>query len=322
MTRAVALALLVASFAACGGEPPPQPAAPAAAAPTCVQAASPALSPASAPAAAAAAATPAAPAPLKDAYADVHGLKMHYLRQGSGPVLVMLHGGTASALLCWEKALPFFTPTFDVIAPEQMGHGGTADDPKRAFDYHAMAEDTVELLSQLGVTSASFIGLSDGGNIALDIAMHHPALVKKVVTTGANTTPDGVVPPAFKLLHDPKIKLGEHPFFADIRADYAKRSPDGAAHFDAFVERVRRLWTTQPQWKPKDLAAIKAPALIMAGEHDLVRLDHTMALAHAIPNAQLAILPGKEHEAMVDDAPFAWMVIAFLNAAPPKPAAP
>src|SRR5512140_1540787 len=81
-------------------------------------------------------------------YANVHGLKMYFEKRGtSGPALVVLHGGTGT-VDAWPEALEYFAKDYQVIAPEQMGHGHTADDPKRAFDYHAMAEDTVELLKQ------------------------------------------------------------------------------------------------------------------------------------------------------------------------------
>jgi pimeloyl-ACP methyl ester carboxylesterase len=285
---------------------------------------SPLASPPPAPAAAAsvqtapAASTPASPAPPSDAYATVHGLKMHYLRQGSGPALVLLHGGITSATFCWSKAFPFFSSSFDVIAPDQMGHGGTGDDPKRAFDYHAMAEDTADLLSQLGVTQAMFVGWSDGADIALDLAMHHPALVKKVVTSGANMAPDGLVPFALKLLRDPKKNVADMDMFAPIKQDYAKQSPDGVAHWPLLVERVRKMWVTQPGWTPKDLKGITAPTLVMAGDQDLIRLEHTGAIANAIPGAQLAVLPNEDHGPMIDHAPWNAMVLAFLNAPPPQ----
>ena len=72
-----------------------------------------------------------------------------------------------------------------MIAPEQMGHGRTADAPERAFHYHDMAEDTVELLRQLEIDSVQILGGSDGGIIGLDIAIHHPGLVSKLVVSGA-----------------------------------------------------------------------------------------------------------------------------------------
>src|SRR5207249_3952438 len=87
--------------------------------------------------------------------------------------------------------IPFFSSHFRVIAPELMGHGRTADLVDRPFHYHDMAEDTVELMRQLEIESAAVVGYSDGGIIALDMAVHHPERVTRLAVTGANARFDG-----------------------------------------------------------------------------------------------------------------------------------
>ena len=121
-------------------------------------------------------------------YAAVNGLNMYYEVHGDGPPLLLLHGGCGSIS---EKWISFFSPQFRVIANEQMGHGRTADVMERAFHYHEMAEDTVELMRQLAIEGAVIVGYSDGGIIGLDIAIHHPERVTTLVLTGANTRVDG-----------------------------------------------------------------------------------------------------------------------------------
>jgi len=76
------------------------------------------------------------------------------------------------------KWIPFFSSQFRVIAMEQMGHGRTADVTDRPFHFHDMAEDTVELMRQLGIESAVIVGYRDGGIIGIDIAIHHPVAVR------------------------------------------------------------------------------------------------------------------------------------------------
>ncbi|MEP6893827.1 MAG: alpha/beta hydrolase [Gaiellaceae bacterium] len=115
-------------------------------------------------------------------YAAVNGLNMYYEDHGEGPALLLLHGGSGSIP---EKWIPFFSPPFRVIAMEQMGHGRTADVTERPFHYHDMAEDTVELMRQLGIARAAIVGYSDGGIIGLDMAIHHPGRVTKLAITGA-----------------------------------------------------------------------------------------------------------------------------------------
>ncbi len=98
----------------------------------------------------------------RGSYANVNGLSMYYEIHGEGAPLLLLHGGTCSIELP-SMEIPFFAKEFQVIAVEQMGHGRTADAMDRDFHYHDMAEDTVELMSQLEIESAFVFGLSDGG---------------------------------------------------------------------------------------------------------------------------------------------------------------
>ena len=84
------------------------------------------------------------------AYAAVNGLNMYYEVHGDGPPLLLLHGGSGS-IESFPTKYPYFATQFRVIAMEQMGHGRTADLKDRPFHYHDMAEDVVELMSQLGV---------------------------------------------------------------------------------------------------------------------------------------------------------------------------
>jgi pimeloyl-ACP methyl ester carboxylesterase len=121
--------------------------------------------------------------------AAINGLDMYYEVHGVGWPLLLLHGGSGSIP---EKWIPYFMPHFKVIAPEQMGHGRTADLVDRPFHYHDMAEDTVALMRQLEIESAVVVGYSDGGIIGLDMAVHHPEHVTRLAVTGANARFDGL----------------------------------------------------------------------------------------------------------------------------------
>jgi pimeloyl-ACP methyl ester carboxylesterase len=220
-------------------------------------------------------------------YASVHGLKMYYEVHGKGPALLVLHGGMCS-IPVWPEAIEYFSKEYQVIAPEQMGHGRTADDPSRPMEYHAMAEDTAELLRQLKIERTYVLGHSDGGIVGLDLAINHPDLVLRLAVSGANFSP---VPPP---------KPGARVMTADdipsfIREPYDRLSPDGSAHWPIFFERVQHMWQTQPNFSRGQLAGIISPTLVIAGDHDFVSPEYTVELWRAIPGAELWIAANSTH---------------------------
>ena len=237
-------------------------------------------------------AEPAAPndAPLPEPghYAMVHGLKMYYEIHGQGEPLLLLHGGLSS-IPVWPEAIEYFSRSYQVIAPEQMGHGRTADDSSRPMDYHAMAEDTAELLHQLKVKTVYIIGWSDGGILGLDLAINHPGLVRKLAISGANFSPGKPATPA----EADKPAAADIPRF--IREPYERLSPDGAVHWPVLVARLRTMWQTQPNFTPEQLGAIVAPTLVIAGDHDFSPPEYTTRMWRLIPQAQLWIAANSTH---------------------------
>jgi pimeloyl-ACP methyl ester carboxylesterase len=232
-------------------------------------------------------------------YAVVNALKMYYEVHGDGPPLVLLHGGTGSIPEAW---IPLFSPGFRVVAPEQMGHGRTADATDRPFHYHAMAEDTVELMRQLGIDSAVMVGLSDGGIIGLDIAIHHPDRVAKLVVTGTNSRTDGYTAQnqEFVRTFDPGVM--------PLCDDYSRLSPDGAEHWPMFLERLRPMWATEPHFTREQLADIGAPTLLIVGDRDIVTPEHAVEMYRTIPDAQLCVVPHAGHGVMPQET-----ILTFLQ---------
>jgi predicted alpha/beta-fold hydrolase len=117
-------------------------------------------------------------------YAPVNGLKMYYEIhgpvRGKNPPLVLLHGGGSTIDTTFGKVLPFLAKTRQVIAFEQQGHGHTADIVDRPFTFEQSADDTVALMNHLEIEKADFFGFSNGGNIALQIAIRYPNRVRKL----------------------------------------------------------------------------------------------------------------------------------------------
>jgi pimeloyl-ACP methyl ester carboxylesterase len=233
--------------------------------------------------------------PAAGRYASVNGIRMYYETYGQGPTLVLLHGGAGSGAQ-FEKQIPALSAKFRLIVPDACAQGRTSDRPG-PLTYHAMAEDVRALLDRLNVRRASVLGWSDGGVVALDLAMHHPERVDRVVTFGANFRADG--------LNAPDVAWNRTATAADfgpgMRAFYVSVAPD-TAHYEAAMSKIIALWRDEPNWNPADLGRIRARTLVVAGEHDVVRPDHTEALAHAIPGSTLWIVPGASHS-VLQEAP-------------------
>ena len=232
-------------------------------------------------------------------YVAVNGLSMYYEAHGNGSPLLLLHGGSGSIP---EKWIPFFTPRFRVIAPEQMGHGRTADLVDREFHYHQMAEDTVELMRQLGIESAVVVGYSDGGIIGLGMAIRHPGRVTKLVVTGANARFDGYTTDnqEFARSFDPESQ--------PVSDDYARLSPDGAEHWPVLLERLKRMWAAEPSFTNEDLQRVEAPTLLIIGDRDIVTPEHAVEMFRTIHGAQLCVVPNAGHGAMPKET-----VLTFLQ---------
>jgi pimeloyl-ACP methyl ester carboxylesterase len=258
-------------------------------------------------------------------YAPVNGLEMHYEIHGVGRPLVLLHG----ALMTIEgfgELLPFLAETRQVIALEQQGHGRTAD-IDRPLGYEQMADDTAALLRHLEIEQADVFGYSMGGGIALQIAIRHPDLVRKLVVAAANYHPEGCYPEVLEAIQELKPED-----FADSpwQKAYARVAPNPEA-FPALLGRIKDLDLWFEGWPRAQIEAIEAPSLVIVADSDVVRPEHAVEMFRllgggvpadlvGLPRSELAVLPGTTHVTLVDRA--AWltpMVTEFLDAPMPKP---
>jgi pimeloyl-ACP methyl ester carboxylesterase len=152
-----------------------------------------------------------------------------------------------------------------------------------------MTEETVAYLNTLGLERVDVIGHSDGAIIGILLARDYPGYVRSLTAISANLNASGYVSD-----EDAELAFSEHDIAA-LQADYDRLSPDGPAHRPELWERINLMWDTQPDIPSASLAAITCPALVMAADHDVVSLPHTIAIRDAIPDARLSIIPGATH---------------------------
>jgi pimeloyl-ACP methyl ester carboxylesterase len=233
-------------------------------------------------------------------YAPVNGLEMYYEVHGTGQPLVVLHGAymTIDAM---GEVVPELARTRQVIAVELQGHGRTAD-VDRPLSYEQMADDTAALLRHLGIEQADVFGYSMGGGAALQVAIRHPEVVRKLVVASASYTSDGMHPELLEMIPTitPEVFAG-----SPIEEDYLRTAPN-PDDFPTLVAKLKQLDMEPFAWPPEDIRGIAAPTLLIIGDSDAVRLEHAVEMFRllgggvmgdlaGLPKSQLAVLPGTTH---------------------------
>ena len=256
-------------------------------------------------------------------YAMVNGLKTYYEVQGRGGVpLVLLHGALSNIATDFGKMIPTLAKNRMVIAIEAQGHGHTPDRDS-ALTYESMADNVAELLRQLRIQKADFMGYSMGGGTAVYLAVRHPTLVRKIIFIGgASYKPDGYYPQLMEgeAKMTPKDLEG-----TPWQKAYARIAPN-PRDWPRLVEKIKQLDLNWKGLRDDDLRAIKSPALLMVGDADVVRPEHVVQMLRllgggapgdivGLPRSQLAVLPGTTHVTIITRTEWLLsMVTPFLNA--------
>ncbi len=214
-------------------------------------------------------------------YADINNARIYYKTYGSGRPVLVLHGGNGFIEMMHYQIRALAANRL-VIAPDSRAHGRSTDSDV-PLSYALMADDMLKLLDSLSIEKADVVGWSDGGIIGLDLAMHHPQRVGRLVIIGANYDVDGLLT---KPVFDGKIPPA--PGF------YRRNAPD-PAHWPVAYTKVITMQQIQPHYSIDDLGKIKAPTLVMAGEFDLIRREHTDQLAKAILDGRADIIKSAGH---------------------------
>lgn len=255
--------------------------------------------------------------------ASVNGLSLYYELHGSGRPLVLLHGGVSAGEM-FDPLLPVLAAKYQVITVHLQGHGRTAD-IERPLRFESMAEDIAALLKQLGIASADLLGYSLGGGVALQTAIHHPELLRKLI-----------------LVSTPFKRQG---FYPEVLANMDQMGPEAARFMDqspmsqlypgkdwaGLFTRLGDLLRQEYDWS-KGVAAIKLPVMLVYADADAVSSGHAIEFFMLLgggqrdagmdgsgrPAGRLAILPGMSHYDILTYPGLADMLAAFLDA--PMPA--
>ena len=221
------------------------------------------------------------------AYVEVGGLRTWHEVQGEGRPVVLLHGGFAGAS-SWAAQAPVLARAgYRVHVPERRGHAHTRD-VEGPLSYGVMADDTVAYLDKVVGGPAHLVGWSDGAVVALLVAQRRPDLADRLVLIGQYYNSSGKVPGG---LTD-QLGAGGDQVMGFLRGEYDQVSPDGPEHFPTVYEKTLAMLATEPELDLASLAAVAAPTLVLQGDRDEVTLDRGAAVAAALPQGRLAVLPG------------------------------
>jgi pimeloyl-ACP methyl ester carboxylesterase len=247
----------------------------------------------------------------KGNYAEVNGLEMYYEIHGTGEPLVLLHGAymTIDAM---GELVPSLAETRQVIAVELQAHGRTGD-IDRPLSYEQMASDIAALLWHLEIEEADFFGYSMGGGVALQVAIRHPGVVRKLVLASVGYNNDGIYPEVLEgIEHITPEAFAGTPW----REEYDRIAPN-PEDFPTLVAKLKELDLTFVGWPPEDIRSIEAPTLLIVGDSDIVRPEHAVGLFRllgggvagdvaGLPKSRLAVLPGTTHVGLVERSD--WLV--------------
>lgn len=195
-------------------------------------------------------------------------IDIFYEVRGSGAPLLMLHGNGETHAI-FDEAANLLARYYSVYTPDTRGHG--ASSAVSEYHYQDMASDVICFIQALGLVRPILYGFSDGGITALLVAQQRPDLVSCVIASGANACPEGLT----------------EDFFAEIRAAEERQH-----------DPLLALMLTEPHMDERALAAISVPVYLLAGEHDVVRKEHSEWLSRVM-NCPLRVLKGQNHDSYV-----------------------
>ncbi len=216
-------------------------------------------------------------------YANVNGIKMYYEEYGKGAPMILIHGNGGS-IADMGFQIQYFSKHYHVIAADSRAHGKSGVGDGR-LNYEQMADDWSALLDVLKIDSAYLIGWSDGGILSLLLAIYHPNKVKKFAAMGANLQPDSsaVYSWAVRWVDKSASKINSMIEKKDTTQPWA------------IYQKYFDLLGNQPHIPLSDLHKISAPALIMAGDKDVITVEHTAQIFKNILRSHLCIFPGATH---------------------------
>lgn len=227
-------------------------------------------------------------------YVKVNGTDIYYEIHGSGQPLVLLHGGGSDMHVSFGKGIPFLAKNFKVIAIDEQGHGKSpATD--RAFGFQQTADDVAEVLKQLKIENAMFVGFSNGATTGMYLAIRHPDVVKKMVLGSGLYSRSGAPKQFWQAMNNATLK--DMP--QELKDAYLKNAakPDDLVKMFKFDSTRMKTFKDIPK---KAMQKVKIPVLIMQTDQDVASVEHGIQTTRLLPKGRFAVFPGP-HDNFIGD---------------------
>lgn len=248
--------------------------------------------------------TPTLPKTERSGFAPINGVHIWYAVFGHGYPVILLHGGLANSNY-WGNQVPILAKHYMVIVMDSRGHGRSTNDGK-PYSYDLMASDVIGLMDFLKINRSAIVGWSDGADLGLDIAIHHPERLTKLFAFAANSNVNGEA--------DISKSIVFNAYIARTKTEYEKLSST-PKQYKTFYDQVSKMWSTQPNFTKEQLNSIRIPTWIVDADHDEgIKREDTEFMAGAIPNSGLLIQPWVSHFSFLQDPQqFNTDVLHFLE---------
>ena len=216
--------------------------------------------------------------PLESGHAPVNGINMYYEvhGRGDGVPLVLLHGGGSTIEVTFGQVLPVFAGSRRVIAAEEQGHGRTTD-RDAPVRFEASADDVAALLRYLNVDKADIFGFSNGASVALQVAIRHPQLVRKMVFASSITRRDGAQPQLWEFIKQADFSNMPQP----LKDAFLRVNPD-AQQLKTMHDKDAARMLNFKDVPDALVGSVRAPTLIVLGDQDIVKPEHAVELSRRI----------------------------------------
>ncbi|EDJ4263486.1 alpha/beta hydrolase [Salmonella enterica] len=267
----------------------------------------------------------------KDKFVEANGIKIHYVEEGEGPPLLLIHGGGLTAK-SWQGLAKEASRYFRVIMPDSRGHGLT-NNPQGTFSYDLMTEDMAAFVKALKLEKPLVMGYSDGGMVVLKLTSRYPDLARAAIVGGAThrfaTTHymQGMeifygkgMPPGQLTDRDLDKMASDAPGMVKFYQNM--HHPEQKDYWRTFLKGVWPMWTTPTSLTEEEVKKIHIPVLLLDGDRDeFFTVEEVTELYRLLPQAEMTLIPGSGHAIFQTPGKtplFYALVLEFLQRQIPK----